>query len=152
MLVKGFYLADNGTDYEFHEEVPRSYYYEKLVDIAVLIILAMVVMLGHNSLGYGLGALCAMMVLIIPCFMFAMVEGAVSTMAIVSAILLKGGSMGDIIYDYSIVGLLLVIVLILPLATLLSIVVYPTFTALLTIEMLCACIFEALEIVDDITP
>ena len=148
---QGFYLTEDGTDYEFHEEVLRSNFYERLVDVAVVIILFMVVMFGHVGPGYGLGALCALMVLFIPCLMFAMIEGTISTVAIVTGMLL-GGDLNQFIYDYGVVGLLVFVFLLLPLIVLISIVVYPVMTVLLTVDLLACVITEALEIVDDITP
>lgn len=148
---QGFYLTEDGTDYEFHEEVLRSNFYERLVDIAVVIILFMVVMSGHDGLGHALGALCALMVLFIPCLMFAMIEGAMSTVLIVTGILL-GGDLNQFIYDYGVVGLLVFVFLLLPLIVLISIVVYPVMTVLLTVDLLVCVIVEALEIVEDITP
>lgn len=145
---QGFYLTEDGTDYEFHEEVLRSNFYERLVDIAVVIILFMVVMFGHAGPGYGIGALCTAMVLFIPCLMFAMVEGAMSTVAIVTGILLDG-DLNQFIYDYGLVGLLVFVFLLLPLIVLISIVVYPVMTVLLTVDLLVSVITEALEIVDD---
>lgn len=152
---QGYYLTEDETGYKFHEPLFLTTFYEILVDIAVVLILLMVALFGHTGPGYEIGALCAMLVLIIPCFMFGMTAGAVGTVSIVSSTVigvLTGGNLEDFIYDYGIVGLLLFAVVLLPLIALISIVVYFPVSILISVELLVFCITEALRIANDITP
>lgn len=149
---QGFYLTEDGTDYEFREDMLGLGIYDVLIDIAVTLILISVIALGHNALGYGLGSLVSAVVLLTPCFLFAMVTGVLCTFDTVTLLLLNGNSFEDIFYEYGVLGLLIVMCLYLPLITLISIVVYPIYVIGLTAELLFALIAEALEIVEDMSP
>jgi len=123
---------------------------ESLTRLAVAVILLMLLLLGHNEVGYSTGIAVASAIIFLPCLGIALAGGLPYSLSIIFGLL---GSVGifpsQIIHDYGVFGMFLFLSLIMPLSFTVAVIVYPLAVGLFTMELVNACITEALEIVED---
>lgn len=133
--------------------IENGLYYQSVNGLTQLIVYLMLLILlifGHNEVGYALAVGFSALVLIVPCFLVGLIGGLPYASGMVLLIMeLAGISPMQILYDYGVLGLLVCMCLIFPLAILMIIVAYPIAVCLMTLELLYMYITTALEIVED---
>jgi hypothetical protein len=134
----------------FTEELPLHLSVNGLTQLIVYLMLFILLVFGHNELGYTLAVGISALILLIPCFTVALIGGLPYSSGMV-LMLMDAFDINpmEILYDHGAIGLLLVMCIIFPVALILIIIAYPLAVGLMTIELLYLYINTALEIVEN---